>query len=529
MSDRRHSKYIYDKAAAQHVIKFLEQRCRNVKGPAYGEPLKLLPWQKDFIEPLFGEKLPDGRRRYTYGFLWIPKKNGKSTLISGLSLYMLGPEGEKGAEVYALAGDRAQANIVFGDAKAMVEMDPVLQRHFRVTKRMIRFERDNCKYEVLSAEVGGKHGMNISCAIFDELHVQPHRELWDTITKGIAARDNPMILSLSTAGVRNTWPHEMYQLCKAIQSGEKELDHYLVRIYEDSSGGDPFDMDRIKAANPSFGQTVGKRYYETQIEETKAQPSGLNSFKRLHLGEWVGAYDAWIPANFVKRVELEGEVDWELMSDFECYMGVDLASSRDTTAVTLVWDTLRKWGHLTWMVLCYVPHDNLTNTGTERQTNYVKWNKEGHLRTTPGNTTDVVQIYDEIVELIKDQKVVGVGYDAWRSDQFIARIQKNMRLKVYPVNMTVKELSRPTALVERMIFNETLCHFENPLVNWQFDNVNIWKDSNNNMKIHKGKSKDKVDIPVSLTIAFAVIETVRQKRKKPSLFVIQSNIFSNKK
>lgn len=532
-NDARRNKYIYDKKAADRIVAFLTKRCRNIKGAQAGEPLQLVDWQEDFVRRLFGEKLPDGHRRYTYGFLWIPKKQGKSTMTSGLSLYLLGPDNEPGAEIYALAGDKDQARIVFDDARSMVDMDPYLSKAFRAYKNTIRYDKLKSVYKVLSAESETKHGFNVHGAIFDELHVQPNSKLWTTMTKGVAARENPMVLSLSNAGIKQTFPHEIYEICKAVVDGEKSLDHWLVRIYGDQikDEDDPYDLKHIKEANPSFGKTVNERYYLNIIEETKQQPSTLNNYLRLHLGKWVGAYDSWIPLNEVNAASLKGDkqIDFKTLKNYDLYVGVDLSSSKDMTSVVFLYDTFDDFGFMFWHPFAYCPIERIKFRTESENVDYASWEEQGFLRSVAGRVIELPQIFEEYLDHSAGMNVIGLGYDAWRADEFIANIQKERSTKVFPVPQTPKYTSTPTSYIERGILKRILRHNANPLVTWQFGNVNIYTDSNDNQRIHKGKSKDKVDVPVSLVNALAVYETMRLKHRKPSIFTVKNPLVKNAK
>lgn len=530
LGDERRNKFKYDKKDADKVIAFLTKRCKNVKGPNYGQNLELLDWQEDFVRRLFGEKLPDGIRRYSYGFLWIPKKQGKSTMTSGLALYLLGPDDEPGAEVYGLAGDKDQARIIFGDATSMVEMDPILSREFYVKQTEIRYPRKKGVFKALSAESKTKHGFNVHAGIFDELHVQPNDMLWDTITKGVASRRQPMILSLSNAGIKQTFAHDIYQMCKAAEAGDPDLDHWLVRCYEDTWGDsdDYYNLDRIKDCNPSFGKTVGETYYKRVIAETRQRPSSLNQYLRLHLGKWVGAYENWLPVTELTATYFDELVHILDFVDYECFIGVDLSSSRDMTSIVFLFDTFEDLGYFVWFPWVYCPVEKVDSRTEHERVDYRKWVTEKLLRTTPGKVIDLQEIFNDFVGTAQHLEIVGLGYDAWRADDFIARSQDSLGIKVTPVSQTTKFLSRPTEIIERTILKNWLRTNPNTLAEWQFDNIQIYSDINEFIRISKDKSKDKVDMWTALVNAFAVWEHYRLKRKRPDIFSVEEVNFGYK-
>jgi len=519
---------MYDQSKVDRVINFLQKRCRNIQGEQAGELLNLLDWQKEFISQLFGEVLPDGKRRYTHGFLWIPKKNGKSTLTSGLSLYLLGPDDEPGAKVYALAGDKDQARIVFDDAKTMVEMDPYLTKEFKVLKNEIYYDRRKSIFRVLSAESETKHGFNVHGAVFDELHIQPNKNLWEAITKGIVSRPQPLIISLSNAGIKNTFPHEMFLICKDVERGNLEMPHWLVKIYEapDEAEDDPFNFEYIKQCNPSFGITTNERYYDNIILETKARPTSLNDYLRLHLGKWVGAYQNWFNLNRCEKRNTFTEFDiknWKiLLKDYKCYVGVDLSSSKDLTSIALLFDTYDTLGYFIWIPFTYCPIERIKYRTTNENVNYEYWMKMKYIYPTPGNMIDLQEIFGDFLTATEELNVRGVGYDAWRADTFIGQVQEALGIEVFPITQTTKFLNDPTVLIERLMNTNKLRYDENKLIEWEFENIQIYEDINENIRIHKKASKDKVDSWSALVNAFAVYEHFRKKYRKPSLFVVET-------
>ena len=192
----------YDKAKADRAVKFIENLC-HTKGKWAGKRFWLLPWQEQLIRDIFGIVKPDGYRQFRTAFVEICKKVGKSELAAAVALYLLYADNEPSAEVYGAAADRQQASIVFDVARQMVEMSPALLKRSKLmtaTKRIVNYGNSGY-YQVLSAEVGGKHGFSVSGLVFDEIHTQPNRQLYDVLTKGSSdARQNPLHFIITTAG-----------------------------------------------------------------------------------------------------------------------------------------------------------------------------------------------------------------------------------------------------------------------------------------------------------------------------------------
>lgn len=226
-------KYRYDKQAAEDAVAFFELYLRHSKGEWAGQPFKLLPWQADeIIRPLFGWKRPDGTRKYRRAYIEVPRKNGKSTLMAGLGLYLLTADREGGAEIYSAASDKDQARIVFAEAQLMVEQSPQLSQLCQTWKTSIASPRSNSSYKVLSSDVKSKHGFNAHGILFDELHAQPNRDLWDVLTTSTGARRQPLIIAITTAGYdKNSICWEQHDYACKVRDGIIEDDTFLPVIY----------------------------------------------------------------------------------------------------------------------------------------------------------------------------------------------------------------------------------------------------------------------------------------------------------
>ena len=345
------------------MLLFFEKHVRHVKGAQwYGKPFKLLEWQvEDVIKPLFGWKvvdpdLPESEwlRRYRKVYVEIPKKQGKSALTSGLGLWFLTADGEKGAEVYAVAGDTMQARIVFDDARKMAGMDKTLSRITKPYQYSILHQDSGSMFRVLSADAHTKHGYSPSAILFDELHVQPNRHLWDTLVQGIAARRQPVVFAITTAGWYDPnaicWEQHDYAL--KVRDGIIKDDSFLPVIYAADKDEDWTDPDVWVKANPSLGVTVQRDFYEKEVREAKEIPAKENTFRRLHLNQWTEQETRWLSLDVWD--ENGGIVSEDSLFGMECYGGLDLASTTDVAALALVFPddgqiVMRFW----------IPEDNM--------------------------------------------------------------------------------------------------------------------------------------------------------------------------
>ena len=258
-----------------------------------GKPFLLLPWQEQIVRDIFGIVKADGKRQFRSAYVEIPKKNGKSELAAAIALYLLYGDGEASAEVYGCANDRSQASIVFDVAKRMVEKCPALLKRSKIaaaTKRIVNY-RNAGFYQVLSAETGTKHGLNISGLVFDEIHAQPNRKLYDVMTKGSGdAREQPLFFIITTAGTdKESICYELHTKALDIMNGRKADHSFYPVIYGLSDEDDWNDEKNWYKANPSLGYTISIDRVRDAYREALDNPAEENVFKQLRLNIWTNS------------------------------------------------------------------------------------------------------------------------------------------------------------------------------------------------------------------------------------------------
>jgi phage terminase large subunit-like protein len=309
------------------VIEFIETFCRHTKGDKAGELIVLAPWQRDLFIDLMRLRA-DGSRQYREACIGIPRKNSKSTMCAGLGLYLLLADGEKGAEVYSCAGDKEQARIVFGDAKKMVEADSELSQLVKLYRDAIEDKVHGGVYRVVSAEAYTKEGLNPSGVIFDELHVQPNRELWDVMRLGSGTRRQPLVVAITTAGydVEGTICGEVYRHGKKVQSGEIADPSFFFRWWEPKRADcDWRDPSVWFEANPALGD-----FLRLDALEDDARKLPENVFRRYHLNSWTTTVDAWLPYGSWEACRDDA---LDLDASLPVKVGIDVALYNDSTAV----------------------------------------------------------------------------------------------------------------------------------------------------------------------------------------------------
>jgi len=489
------------KQRADAIVCFFRQELRHVKGRWAGRPFELLPWQERIIRDLFGTLRPDGRRQYRTAYIEVPRKAGKSTLAAGIALTLL-LEGEPGAEVYSAAADRDQAAIVFETAKAMVEASPRLRREVQVYKRALYVPRFGATYKVLSAEVPAKHGLNAHGIVFDELHAQPNRDLWDTLVTSVGAREQPLIVAITTAGYdRRSICWEIHEYARRVQEGLVNDPTFYAAIYA-AEESDPWDAPSTwHKANPSLGITVPVEYYEQECRKAKEMPSYENTFKRLYLNMWTQQLERWI--NLQLWDENGAQIlDEEKLRGRICYGGLDLGAVSDLTAWVMVFphDDAE-----TIDVLCrfWVPEAALWNNQNRYRDQYQRWAREGWLKVTPGNATDYAFVKRQILEDARKFRLASLNIDRYFQAHQLAieLIDALGEERVFGFGMGFASMAAPMREFERRLLARKIRHGGNPVLRWMADNVTVKQDPAGNLKPDKASSQGKIDGIVALLMA----------------------------
>jgi phage terminase large subunit-like protein len=508
--------FYFDERAADGAVRFFERVLRHTKGEWAGRPFVLEGWQREeVIRPLFGwKRREDGRRRYKYAFLEWPRKTGKSTIGSGIALYLLTADGEGGAEVYSAAADRAQASIVFDQAQAFVMESPLLAKEgVRPYKREIRAPAHS-RYQVLSADAFTKHGLNPHGVLFDELHAQPGRELFDVLRTGMGARRQPLFVMITTAGYdMNSICFEQYEYAKQVQAGIVDDPEYFVHITEAEREEDWTDPAVWRKANRNLGVTVLEQFYAAECRRALASPASQNAFRQLYLNQWVSQESRWLDMGAWMECatplpELEGR---------PCYLGLDLASVSDVAAWVAVYPPEEGDEEGLWWIEphFYVPGDNLVERGQLNRAPYGLWVQQGHLTATTGNVIDYGRIEADILAFAERHPVRQVGVDTWNAQQMAQNLMAQ-GLETWAVRQTFAGLSFATKGLERLVLGGQVGHGGHPVLRWMVDNVTVVRDAAENIKPDKKRSRNKIDGVVATVMALD--RALRQEGTGPSVY-----------
>ena len=491
----------YDKSAADYAVAFIENLC-HTKGTWAGKPFELIDWQEQIIRDLFGTLKPNGYRQFNTAYIEIPKKQVKSELAAAVALLLTCGDGEERAEVYGCAADRQQAAIVFDVAADMVRMCPALSKRVKILasqKRLI-YTPTNSFYQVLSAEAYSKHGFNIHGVVFDELHTQPNRKLFDVMTKGSGdARMQPLYFLITTAGTdTHSICYETHQKAKDIIEGRKIDPTFYPVIYGADESDDWTDPKVWKKANPSLDITVGIDKVKAACESAKQNPGEENAFRQLRLNQWVKQAVRWMPmekwdkcAFAVDEDELEGRV---------CYGGLDLSSTTDITAFVLVFPPLDEEDKYVILPYFWIPEDNLTLRVNRDHVPYDVWERQGYLQTTEGNVVHYGFIEQFIERLGERFNIREIAFDRWGAVQMVQNLE-GMGFTVVPFGQGFKDMSPPTKELMKLVLEQKIAHGGHPVLRWNMDNIYIRTDPAGNIKADKEKSTEKIDGAVATIMA----------------------------
>ena len=483
----------YDNDAADYAVMFIESLC-HTKGTWAGRPFELIDWQEQIIRDLFGVLKPNGYRQFNTAYIEIPKKQGKSELAAAVALLLLCGDGEERAEVYGCAADRNQAKIVFDVAVDMVRFCPALSKRVKIleSQKKITYLPTNSSYQVLSADVANKHGFNTHGVIFDELHTQPNRKLFDVMLQGSGdARMQPLYFLITTAGNdTNSICYEVHQKAIDIAEGRKVDPTFYSVIYGAAEDEDWTDPKVWKKANPSLGITVGIDKVKAACESAQQNPGEENAFRQLRLNQWVKQSVRWMPMDKwdacafpVSEDDLEGRI---------CYGGLDLSSTTDITAFVLVFPPLDEEDKYYILPYFWIPEETLDLRVRRDHVPYDLWERQGTLMTTEGNVVHYGYIEKFIEQLGERFNIREIAFDRWGAVQMVQNLE-GMGFTVVPFGQGFKDMSPPTKELMKLVLEEKIAHGGHPVLRWMMDNIFIRTDPAGNIKADKEKSTEKID------------------------------------
>lgn len=510
----------FDEKAAKKALVFFTL-LKHFKGEWAGKELELEDWQCFIIWCLFGWYRSGGVRRFNYASIEVARKNGKTTFAAGIALYMMIFDGEAGAEIYSAAVDKDQAKICWQAAKKMVENSPALQKYLDTYTTSIVMESTASTFKPLSKDNGNKDGLNPHCAICDERHAWPTDDIFNVIKSGMGARKQPLIFTITTAGFNMASPY--YQSRKVmidILEGIKQQENEFVMIFcpdkkdgkecpEDDNWKDPHTWEK---ANPNIGISVSYDYMERELQDAinKGGTTEVN-FKTKNCNMWVDAPDVWIPDDIV-TANSRGITDDDLIG-LECYAGLDLASHVDINALALFFPEVKAVKMFFW-----IPEGKVKEK--EDKVDYRRWADEGYIKVTPGDVIDIDFQVADIAKICRQYTVKNLAFDPAKAYHgTIQGLQKSGLDDILDeFAQSMMNMSEPTKKLEAFVRDRILDLMNNPVLRWMFRNVVIYKDANDNIKLDKKKSPNKIDGVVAIVDAIGGMMSVEADDQKKIMY-----------
>jgi phage terminase large subunit-like protein len=510
----------FSSTAADHVVEFFRRYLRHSKGQWAGRLFELLPWQDDALRRLFGWKRADGTRRFRRGGIWVPKKNGKSTLAAGILLYMLVGDNEPGAEVYCGANDRGQAGIIYTEAANMVRSSPDLLKRLKPvdSRKTIAYYGMAALLQALSADVATKEGLNAHAVINDELHAQKSRGFWDVLVYAGASRRQPLNLSISTAGVYdpNSIGWEQYQYAKGVLLGGQVGGHgikdwsFFALVFEAGPKDDWTKPETWQKVNPSWGVTINPETFAEEFREARAEPRKENTFKRYRLNMWVQQTTRWIPLetwddNYPTGTHI---VTLEALLKRTGFGGLDLGSVGDLSAFVTLFECEHDPEALDVLARFWIPEAALTDQKNVNRQLYQQWVKDSYLEVTPGNVTDYDFIETAILGDAQRYNLVCLGIDRLFQGQEVSNHLTNEGIEVVAMGQGFLSMGAPMKEFERRWTARRVHHGNHPILRWMAGNVEVKQDPAGNMKIVKPNHHSdprKVDGLTAFVMALGVL------------------------
>lgn len=489
----------FDAELADRAQIFFEHYINHSSGKWAGQSFRLEPWQLRIIRRLFGWCRTDGTRRYRRLLLWVPRKNGKSTLASGIALFLLFADGEAGAQVYAAAGNKEQAEIVFGEGKNMVRASAELEDRAEILKNSIFVPDTLSRFQAISSKAHTKHGLSPHGVICDEIHVWPDRELYDVLTSASGARRQPMEVVISTAGSDiGSFGHELFDTALKLRDGILEDPATLAQVFCAEPDDNWEDPAVWRKANPNLGVSISEDYLRSELEKVKQTPGRLAAFKQMYLNIWSQDVKAWLSIDAWRKCGGK-RLSWAKFKGRRCYGGLDLSSTTDLSSLELVFPDQDDTFDVVSFFWC--PEDKAQYRAKVDRVQYPLWIQQGHIKATPGNAVDYAYIVTTIAGLLPQIDLVELAYDPWNASGVAQELQDEHGVRMVEFRQGFKSMSEPSKLLERLILSRRIRHDGNPVLTWMVSNVVVDVDPAENIKPNKAKSRERIDGVVGLVMA----------------------------
>lgn len=501
-------KYVFDEKKGNKPIIFIEKYCKHSKGKWAGQPVVLELWQKAFVQALFGFVDIETRiRKYKKGALFVARKNGKSTIDSGLGNFMVSKDGEGGAEVYSVATKKDQAKGVWEEARRMIKKSPTLNKRMRCLVGGIYYDATESFFKALASDSNSLDGLNAHFVICDEVHAWKDKNLLDVMYDSMSAREQPMLLETSTMGtIRESVFDNEYEYFSEIIAGYEGKSNVvdetvLPVIYELDNPNEWQDEKKWYKANPGLGTIKNIKDLRDKVNRAKNNPTELVNLLCKDFNIRQNDQDKWITFDIANNEET-----YKVEDLFDTYAigGVDLSSTTDLTCATLL---IIKHNKKYVLQQYFIPSERLEFKIKDDKIPYDKWEKRGLVTICEGarvNYTDVTQWFLRMNEEY-EISALWIGYDPWNTQYWVEEM-KDYGFEMVEVRQGAKTMSNPMKQLEADLIEKNVNYNNNPILKWCLCNTAVKRDENDNIRPVKGqKQRARIDGTVSLIIAYCVL------------------------
>ncbi|MCC5414903.1 terminase large subunit [Escherichia coli] len=515
ISDKE-SIYEYDSKKANHAIEFIENFCKHSKGKWGGKPIVLEVWQKAFIAAAFGFVHGiDGTRKYREVLLVVARKNGKSTVGSGIGLYLQIADGEPGSEVYAVATKKDQAKLVWLESKRMVKKSPALLKRIKPLVSEMVSEWNDSTFKPLGSDSETLDGLNVHGAMMDEIHAWKDKNLYDVIVDGTSSREQPMIFMITTAGTVRESVYDMkYEEAEMLLNGLDDPDGYkderfLPIIYELDKREEWTDPSKWKKANPGLGTIKKVDQLETKVNKAKANSLLVKNLLTKDFNIRETSTEAWLT---FEQLNNPDTFDIEKLKPSYGIGGCDLSSTTDLTAAKVIF-MVPEDPHIYVKQMYWLPEDLLEQRSKEDKIPYNLWHEQGILRTTPGNSVHYKFVTKWFLEIRDEYGIYlpWIGYDKWSANYWVEDMQGYFgKEAMIPIAQGKQTLSSPMKLLGADLESKLINYNNHTIDKWCLSNTAIDVDKNLNIQPNKTKNqRRRIDGTAALLNAYVVLQEKR--------------------
>ncbi len=481
---------LFDKERAARAIRFFRAltHVEDTFSVSSGAQFVLEPWQQAYLWILFGWRKTNGQRRWSIAYLEVARGNGKSKIASGICLYVLVGEGTKGSVVYSVATKKDQAKIIFDDAVLMANASPALTmlRHF---KNNLHIPDTASKFEPLSSDENTLDGLKPNMFSADELH-QMLRGTWNKCKTALGKKPGSFVLATTTAGTdRHSVCYEQRSYAEKVLAGFDD-DSYFPWICSLDKDDDPFDEANWPKSNPNLEVSIDLETIRDAAKQAQMIPSEYNEFLRMRCNIWTDSDVAWMPHHLWEACSETFDV--EELRGRECFGGLDLSTSQDLTAFSLIFPPKgydEKWKVLPFM---WVPAENIQERIKKDRVPYDVWIKNGLITKTDGNVIDYDSIRAKIFELAETYRIKEIGYDPYQATETAVKLTAE-GLTCVPVRQGFITLNAPTRKLMDLVVAHDFAHGGHEVLAWNASNCMASIDAGGLIKIDKSKSTERID------------------------------------